>query len=389
MGGMKRRIGIAQAIINEPKILILDEPTAGLDPKGRIRFSNIISDMGKDKIVLLSTHIVSDIEAIATELVVVKKGKVLETGNVDELVRTACGQVWETVVSQEVYQKLRKERSVIHLKQMGREVQGVSSGRNIRMQRAAGQSRHWKITMFLQAESWKKILTEREEQEMKNKKLFTAMVIFAMVMGLAGCEKESGNEPDAPIQTEGSVIGDEKESKEDADISDAQRQGESQVQTPTPENDEGSAEEQTDAQMEEELKKYRQEREDMIQEANGLVEGGSPDEDNYSFDMSGSFYTSRFDTRETMEAYAVARIYVTDTLELKPSTKMVTYMCIDPRVLAIYDDEDKGVAAGYDSSNIFVCEYCNEDGVWQYLILVRDGKGSAWSVIHDGSSYKE
>ena len=161
------------------------------------------------------------------------------------------------------------------------------------------------------------------------------------------------------------------------------------MQTPTPENDEGSAEEQTDAQMEEELKKYRQEREDMIQEANGLVEGGSPDEDNYSFDMSGSFYTSRFDTRETMEAYAVARIYVTDTLELKPSTKMVTYMCIDPRVLAIYDEEDKGVAAGYDSSNIFVCEYCNEDGVWQYLILVRDGKGSAWSVIHDRSSYKE
>ncbi len=122
-GGMKRRIGIAQAIINEPKILILDEPTAGLDPKERIRFSNIISDMGKDKIVLLSTHIVSDIEAIATELVVVKKGKVLETGNVDELVRKAHGQVWETVVSQEVYQKLRKERSVIHLKQMGKEVQ--------------------------------------------------------------------------------------------------------------------------------------------------------------------------------------------------------------------------------------------------------------------------
>lgn len=122
-GGMKRRIGIAQAIINEPKILILDEPTAGLDPKERIRFSNIISDMGRDKIVLLSTHIVSDIEAIATELVVVKKGKVLETGNVEELVRKVRGQVWETAVSQEVYQKLRKERAVIHLKQMGREVQ--------------------------------------------------------------------------------------------------------------------------------------------------------------------------------------------------------------------------------------------------------------------------
>ncbi|MDE6221944.1 MAG: ABC transporter ATP-binding protein [Lachnospiraceae bacterium] len=122
-GGMKRRIGIAQAVINDPRILILDEPTAGLDPRERIRFSNIISDMGKDKIVLLSTHIVSDIEAIAGDLVVIKKGEILETGTVDALVRKVKGQVWEAVVSQEVYQRLRKERSVIHLKQMGEEVQ--------------------------------------------------------------------------------------------------------------------------------------------------------------------------------------------------------------------------------------------------------------------------
>ena len=122
-GGMKRRIGIAQAIINEPEILILDEPTAGLDPAERIRFSNIISDMGKDKIVLLSTHIVSDIEAIANNLVVVKKGNILKTGKVDEIVQTVKRQVWETVISHEVYQKLRKDRAVIHLKQMGKEVQ--------------------------------------------------------------------------------------------------------------------------------------------------------------------------------------------------------------------------------------------------------------------------
>lgn len=122
-GGMKRRIGIAQAIINEPKILILDEPTAGLDPKERIRFSNIISDMGKDKIVLLSTHIVSDIEAIANELIVVKKGKIVETGNVDGLVQTVQGKVWETIVSREIYHQLRKERSIIHLKQVGSDVQ--------------------------------------------------------------------------------------------------------------------------------------------------------------------------------------------------------------------------------------------------------------------------
>lgn len=216
---------------------------------------------------------------------------------------------------------------------------------------------------------------------MKNQKLFTTMAAFTVVVGLAGCAKESGNEPDTPIQIESSVIGE--------DASATQIQGESQMQTPIPENNEGSVEEQTDAMLEEELRNYRQEREDMIQEADGLVEGGSPDEDNYSFDMSGSFYTSRFDTREITEAYAAARIYVTEILGFMPSTKMVTYMCIDPRVLAIYDDEDKGVAAGYDSSNIFVCEYCNGDGVWQYLILVRDGKGSAWNVIHDGSSYKE
>ena len=122
-GGMKRRIGIAQAIMNEPVILILDEPTAGLDPKERIRFSNIISDMGKDKIVLLSTHIVSDIEAIASELIVMKKGNVLETGAVDTLVQKVKGKVWEAVVSQETYHRLRKERSVIHLKQMEKDVQ--------------------------------------------------------------------------------------------------------------------------------------------------------------------------------------------------------------------------------------------------------------------------
>lgn len=122
-GGMKRRIGIAQAIMSETQILILDEPTAGLDPKERIRFSNIISDMGKDKIVLLSTHIVSDIEAIASELIVMKKGNVLETGAVDTLVQKVKGKVWEAVVSQETYHRLRKERSVIHLKQMEKDVQ--------------------------------------------------------------------------------------------------------------------------------------------------------------------------------------------------------------------------------------------------------------------------
>ena len=105
--------------------------------------------------------------------------------------------------------------------------------------------------------------------------------------------------------------------------------------------------------------------------------------------MSKSYYTSQFDTREITGAYAAARIYVTDSLGIQPITKMVTYMCIDPRILNIYDVEDKGVAAGYDNNNIFVCEYCKEEGVWQYLILVREGRGSDWNVIHNGTSYKE
>lgn len=116
-GGMKRRIGIAQAIINDPKILILDEPTAGLDPQERIRFSNIISDMSQDKIVLLSTHIVSDIEAIANDLVVIKKGEILEKGRISDLVKKAKGYVWKTVVDRDIYRWIQKDRPVIHLKQ--------------------------------------------------------------------------------------------------------------------------------------------------------------------------------------------------------------------------------------------------------------------------------
>ena len=83
-GGMKQRLGIAQALLNDPKLLILDEPTAGLDPKERVRFRNLIRQLGKDSIVLLSTHIVSDIEHIADEVLMMKDGKLIYHGAWDE-----------------------------------------------------------------------------------------------------------------------------------------------------------------------------------------------------------------------------------------------------------------------------------------------------------------
>lgn len=121
-GGMKRRIGIAQAILNDPEILILDEPTAGLDPKERIRFSNILSNMAKEKIILLSTHIVSDIEAIANRLIIINKGEITETGNIDTMVEGVAGKVWEATVTQDRMNDVNKERAVIHIKQAGKDV---------------------------------------------------------------------------------------------------------------------------------------------------------------------------------------------------------------------------------------------------------------------------
>ncbi len=119
-GGMKRRIGIAQAILNDPKIVILDEPTAGLDPKERIRFSNIISSMSKDKIVILSTHIVSDIEAIANNVIIIKEGEILHDDSINNLVKSVESKIFETdLINEDTFLEMCKYRKIIRRKQQG------------------------------------------------------------------------------------------------------------------------------------------------------------------------------------------------------------------------------------------------------------------------------
>ena len=93
-GGTKRRAGIAQAMLNNPEILILDEPTAGLDPSERIRFRNLISELAQERLVLLSTHIVSDIEYVANDILLMKDGGLVTSGTVTELTESITEKVW-------------------------------------------------------------------------------------------------------------------------------------------------------------------------------------------------------------------------------------------------------------------------------------------------------
>lgn len=115
-GGMKRRVGIAQALLNEPEVLILDEPTSGLDPGERVRFRNLLSEFAHDRIVLISTHIVSDVEYIATQNAVMKGGKLLTCGTTEELVTLVEGKVWTARIPMERLPEYERRLPIVNIR---------------------------------------------------------------------------------------------------------------------------------------------------------------------------------------------------------------------------------------------------------------------------------
>jgi ABC-2 type transport system ATP-binding protein len=113
-GGMKQRIGIAQALLNDPKILIFDEPTVGLDPEERVRFRNLISDLAHDCIIILSSHIVSDIETIADQVAIMKSGMLITKGTQADVIGQVDGKVFETVIESLAVEKFKANYHVVN-----------------------------------------------------------------------------------------------------------------------------------------------------------------------------------------------------------------------------------------------------------------------------------
>lgn len=118
-GGMKRRLGIAQALLNDPRVLIVDEPTAGLDPEERVRFRNLLSELAEDKIVILSTHIVGDIEAACEDIAIINEGRVIYNGTVEALLQAAEGRVFTMTAAREELPRLKEQLSITSMHPQG------------------------------------------------------------------------------------------------------------------------------------------------------------------------------------------------------------------------------------------------------------------------------
>ena len=124
-GGMKRRVGIAQALLNEPEVLILDEPTSGLDPGERVRFRNLLSEFAQNRIVLISTHIVPDVEYLAFRNAIMKDGGIVSEGTTEELVGIMEGKVWSTEMLQCDVHKAEQKAKVVNLRNISGSVVSV------------------------------------------------------------------------------------------------------------------------------------------------------------------------------------------------------------------------------------------------------------------------
>jgi ABC-type multidrug transport system ATPase subunit len=112
-GGMRQRVGIAQALLNDPELLIVDEPTAGLDPQERVRFRNLLSDLAGERIVILSTHIVTDVEAVATDIALIRSGRLVKHALPETLLQDVKGKAWEVVVPSNELPALKRRANTI------------------------------------------------------------------------------------------------------------------------------------------------------------------------------------------------------------------------------------------------------------------------------------